>query len=175
MRQGGSALVMVVMLCGLMAAATLGVALTLSVNQASHTQRQWLLHAQAAAEALIQLAPASWPQAPVAPSTGCLAGRCVWQGDAALAREHWQAWLDAAVPEGGWAHHTTWATRWPTLPQARLAHWVESTPSPDGTLLRVTSWVGDGNAQPWVVMQAIWQIDPTGSGGQWLSWREVMP
>lgn len=175
MKQGGWAMAVVVCLCGLMAVASLGVALEMGTAQSGLAQRQALLHAQAAAEALIRLAPTQWPQAPAAPKTGCLSGRCAWMGDAALTRDHWVAWLDAAVPEGGWTHSTAWATRWPTLPQARLAHWVESTPSPDGALLRITAWVGDSSAKPWVVMQAIWQIDPSGSGGQWLSWREVMP
>lgn len=175
MRQGGWAVAGVVGLCGLMASATLNVALDMVVAQGGSTHRQTLVHAQAAAEALIQLAQHSWPQAPAAPTRGCVRGRCVWMGEAALTREHWLNWLEAAVPPQGWSADIPWATQWPILPQARLAHWVESTPSPDGLLLRITAWVGDADGRPWAVMQAIWQVDPSGSGGQWVSWREVMP
>lgn len=175
MTQRGWAMPVVVLVCGLMASATLQVALDMAVAQSGATQRQALMHAQAAAEALIQLALRSWSQAPAAPAVGCTQGRCAWLGDAALSREHWLGWLDAAVPAQGWSADTAWSTQWPTLPQAHLAHWVESTPSPDGVLLRITAWVGDATGRPWTVMQAVWQIDPSGSGGQWIGWREVMP
>jgi hypothetical protein len=174
-RQTGWAMAIVVLLCGLMAAATLGVALDLGVTQGGANQRQGLLHAQAAAEALLRLGQQSWPQAPPAPASGCLRGRCAWAGDAGLNRAYWSAGLDAAVPAGGWTGSTPWATSWPTLPQARLAHWVESTPGADGELLRITAWVGDASGRPITVMQAVWRIDPAGLGGQWVSWREVMP
>jgi hypothetical protein len=174
-RQAGWALACVVLLSGTMAAATLGVALDMVVTQSGSNQRQALLHAQAAAEALLRLAPLHWSQAPAAPANGCARGRCTWMGDAGLNRDHWSAWLDGSVPEGGWSGSTPWVTHWPTLPQARLSHWVESTPSTDGMLLRITARVDEANGRPLTVMQAIWRIDPTGLGGQWVSWREVMP
>ncbi len=175
MKQRGWAVAVVVLLCGLMASATLGVALEMGVAQGGAAQRLAVLHAQAAAEALIRLAQHEWPQAPDPPVSGCAQGRCVWMGDAALTREHWSSWLDDATPHGGWAGNSPWVTQWPTLPQARLAHWVERTNSPDGELLRITAWVGDASGRPLTVMQAIWLHAPTGSDGQWVSWREVMP
>ena len=48
-------------------------------------------------------------------------------------------------------------------------------PDMAGELLRITAWVGDASGRPLTVMQAIWLHAPTGSDGQWVSWREVMP
>jgi hypothetical protein len=173
--QSGWAMAAVVMISSLMAASALGVALDMATTQGGARQRQTVLHAQAAAEALIKLAQQNWTQAPAPPATGCAQGRCVWMGDAGLNRDFWSNWTGQAVPAGGWSGTTPWATLWPTLPQAQLAHWVESTPGPDGVLLRVTARVGDADGHALTVMQAVWRMDPLGSGGQWVSWREVMP
>ncbi len=96
-------------------------------------------------------------------------------GDGALTREFWSHWRHAAVPAGGWSGTAPWATQWPTLPQAQLAHWMERTTRTEGDLLRITAWVGDADGRPYAVMQAIWLKPPMGSDGQWISWREAMP
>ena len=171
MKQRGLALAGVVLVCALMAASTMAVWFDLAQSQRSLAQRHWLWHSQAAAEAVLKDASLAWPQAAPAPISGCLLGRCAWQGSAGLTRSHWLGLLQQAA-WGGCSATATFAAGWPTLPGARLACWIESTPHPDGTLVRMTAWVQDESLAQATVMQSVWQA---GASEPWLSWREVLP
>jgi hypothetical protein len=165
----------VALLCSLMAAATLGVWLDLAATQSSLTQRRWLWQSQAAAEALIRDFQSGWRNAPPVPGSGCRQGRCAWQGDAGLSRSSWSAQLGSAAGWGAFSGLGAGANSWPNIPGTGLWGWLESTPSSNGTLVRITAWVQGPDARQSSVMQAVWLSDLTGSGGQWVSWREVLP
>jgi hypothetical protein len=164
----------VVLACALMSAASLGVWLDLASSQTTIAQRQWLFQSKAAAEALIRSTQSAWTLAPPAPASGCQMGRCAWQGAAGLARSFWAALWSSA---GTWGtfDHASLGGGWPTLPGSQLYGWLETTDSPDGTLVRITAWVQGPLSSQSAVMQAIW-LDGAGSNAStWISWREVMP
>ena len=175
MKQRGWALIGVILVCALMASATLTVWSELASLQMASAQRTWLLHSKAAAQALILETQAAWAQAPPAPDAGCVRGRCAWQGDAGLAKAHWPALWANAAQWGSFTGSNALSNEWPTLPGSRLYCWLETTPSPDGVLVRITAWVQGKTANASTVMQALWLSSPGGDQDGWVSWREVMP
>ncbi len=174
MKPKGWALAGVVMVCALMSAACLGVWLDLASVASATAQRQWLFQAQAAAEALIRQTQSVWSLAAPAPITGCQKGRCAWQGAAGLARAFWSPLGSVAGTWGTWSGSALPAG-WPTLPGSQLWVWLETTPSPDGTLVRITAWIQGPASSQSTVMQAIWLSSTGASASHWISWREVMP
>ena len=177
--QHGWALAHVIASCALMSASALAAWAELTHSQRAWTHRWWNAQALWAAEAVLHDAQRAWSHVPAPPSVGCERGRCVWQGVNGLARAHWQGLLNQAA-WGGCSAPPAWAAGWPTLPEAQLACWIESTSNPDGTLVRITAWVQgpstviNSNTPQAAVMQGVWQAASAG-GGRWVSWREVLP
>ena len=169
LRQWGWALAGSVLVCGLISASTLAAWLDLAHAQQGLAHRLWSLQALRAAEAVLRDAQSAGSNLGTAPAQGCIQGLCAWQGTNGLTRAHWQSQLDQAAWGGCRA---SWASGWPTLPQTRMACWVEHANHLDGTLWRFTAWV-QGPSNQLAVMQAVWQNSPQGSA--WVSWREVMP
>jgi hypothetical protein len=174
MKPQGWAVSGVMLACALMSAASLGVWLDLASSQSATAQRQWLFQSKAAAEALIRETQSAWTLAPPAPTSGCQKGRCAWQGSAGLARSFWAALWPSA---GTWGtfDHASLSTGWPTLPGSQLYGWLETTTSPDGTLVRITAWVQGPISTQSTVMQAVWLSGSGSNASAWVSWREVMP
>lgn len=174
MKPKGWAVAGVVLACALMSAASLGLWLDLASSQTATAQRQWLFQSKAAAEALIRKTQSTWALAPTAPASGCLKGRCAWQGSAGLARSFWAAQLSSS---GTWGmfDQAPLPGGWPTLPASQLHGWLESTDSADGTLVRITAWVQGPIGSQSAVMQAVWLSGSGTDASSWISWREVMP
>ena len=175
MKQQGWSVIGVALICGLMSGAILSAWMDLMGSQKARTQRSWLMQSRAAAEALIRETHSGWKQAPAAPASGCLRGRCAWQGDAALAPSFWLKQVGQAGTWGVFTGSASMNSGWPTLPGSLLWCWLETTPTADGTLVRITTWVQGPNGNGNTVMQAVWLSSSTGVDDSWISWREVMP
>jgi hypothetical protein len=174
MKQQGWALAGVTMICAMMSAAICACWMSLADGQSALEQRKWLLQSRSAALSLIRDLHSGWEHAPVAPSHGCLQGRCAWLGDAALARSYWSTQLSNAANWGAYSGSTL-GSEWPPLTGTRMMGWLETTASGQGTLVRITAWIQGTHASQSMVLQAVWLGGTSSASDGWVSWREVMP